>query len=183
MKKPSLKTISVFVLTILGSGVLQSVVAQRAVADIVPSYATTEQTIQGRIAGINGPYSISVRDDRGYLDSVSLHHGTVINPRGLTLAAGMQVTIYGYNGGSAFVANEIDTPYSSYYPQYYPRVRYGLYFGYPVYPYSYYGFGYYRFGHRPFGYRPFGYHRFGYGRSGWSRPGFGAYGRPHRGPK
>ncbi len=37
-----------------------------------------------------------------------MHQGTVINPTGLPLQNGMRVTIYGYNAGSTFAANEID---------------------------------------------------------------------------
>ena len=82
-------------------------------AQNVPSYArpNDEQTIHGRIRSVDGPFNISVADDNGYIDSVQLHQGTIINPTGLTLAAGMSVTIIGYNAGSVFQANEIDTPY------------------------------------------------------------------------
>lgn len=82
-------------------------------AQSVPSYArpNTEQTIHGRIRSIDGTFAISVDDDNGYIDSVQLHQGTIINPTGLTLAAGMSVTILGFNAGSVFQANEIDTPY------------------------------------------------------------------------
>ncbi len=68
-----------------------------------------------------------LRDDRGHVDNVRLHQGTVINPTGLTLASGMSVTIYGHNRGSVFAANEIDTPYHE---------RYAVY---PVPVYPYYG--------------------------------------------
>jgi hypothetical protein len=84
-----------------------------AAAQGVPSYAqpNSEQTIHGRIRSIESAFHISVIDEGGYIDSVQLHHGTVINPTGLTLAPGMSVTIIGYNAGSVFQANEIDTPY------------------------------------------------------------------------
>ena len=51
-------------------------------------------------------------DERGFVDNVDLHPGTIINPTGLTLAPGMVVSILGYNSGSDFTANEVDTPYS-----------------------------------------------------------------------
>ena len=90
-------------------------VAQEAptYAQGVPSYARpdTEQTIHGRIQSIDGTFNITVADDNGYLDSIQLHQGTIINPRGLTLEPGMSVTILGFNAGSVFQANEIDTPY------------------------------------------------------------------------
>ena len=80
----------------------------------VPSYATQDQQIHGRIASFDGGYNLQVRDDKGYLDNVQLHQGTVINPTGLTLAPGMVVSVNGYSQGSYFAANEIDTPYQLY---------------------------------------------------------------------
>lgn len=105
-----------------------------------PSYASDEESIHGRIASVTGRYDLQVRDDRGFIDSVSMHQGTVINPTGLALAPGMSVTILGRNRGRVFAANEIDTPYLSY-----PYLGYGPY---PVYPYGVYvepSFGF-RFG-------------------------------------
>ncbi len=88
----------------------------------MPTYARPyapngEETIHGRIDRFSGKYHIDVRDDRGFIDSVELHQGTVINPTGLALQPGMPVTIRGYNRGSTFAANEIDAPYP------YGRVR------------------------------------------------------------
>ena len=90
-----------------------------------PSYAVKMDTIHGRIVRFDGHYALTVRDDRGYVDSVTLHDGTVINPRGLRLAAGMSVTIIGRPGGSSLLAYEIDTRYHE--DGYYAP-------GYPVYP-------------------------------------------------
>jgi hypothetical protein len=100
-----------------------------------PSYATaqTDETIRGTIRSINGQYNISVRDERGFIDNVSLHQGTIINPTGLTLAPGQRVTILGHADGRTFAANEIDTPYLAAVPV-------------PVYPYGFYGY--------PYGYGP-----------------------------
>ena len=70
-----------------------------------------DQQIQGTISSINGAWNITVNDANGYRDSVELHQGTVINPTGLTLEPGMNVTIDGYGDGSNFEAMEIDTPY------------------------------------------------------------------------
>jgi hypothetical protein len=124
-----------------------------------PSYAqptppSNDDVIHGRVVSFDGAYALKVADDRGYIDSVQLRQGTIINPTGLTLAPGMTVTVRGVNQGSALVANQIDTPYDTYaampvYP-YYP---------YPVYPYPFgygprfslgigFGGGYY--GHRRF---------------------------------
>jgi hypothetical protein len=99
-----------------------------------PSYARPavngEETIQGRIASFDGKYHVQLRDDRGYVDNIELHQGTVINPTGLSLQPGMTVTIMGYNRGPVFAANEIDTPYLSYgalplYPAYSVGIGFG----------------------------------------------------------
>jgi hypothetical protein len=82
--------------------------------------------IKGAIASILGKYQIQVRDRRGYLDNVTLHDGTIINPTGITLQPGFRVTIYGRQSGDTFAADEIDTPYHyvqsqvSYFPAYEP---------------------------------------------------------------
>jgi len=84
-------------------------------AQEVPSYAVDaggqDQQIQGTVSAINGTWNITVSDANGYADSVELHQGTIINPTGLTLEPGMQVTIDGYADGPNFDALEIDTPY------------------------------------------------------------------------
>jgi hypothetical protein len=103
-----------------------------------PSYAKPanlngEETIMGRVNMYDGKYSLQVRDDRGFIDNVELHQGTIINPTGLRLQPGMTVTILGYNRGRAFAANEIDTPYQAYGYAAYP---------YPVYPAFSLGFGF-----------------------------------------
>ncbi len=79
-----------------------------------PSYATpvAGETISGHITAVTGKYTLELRDTRGFVDNVTLHPGTIINPRGLTLAAGMQVTINGANAGTTFTANQIDAPYT-----------------------------------------------------------------------
>ena len=89
-----------------------------AASQELPSYAAPahavpeDQQIRGRIASFDGGYNLTVRDERGFVDNVALHPGTIINPTGLTLAPGMTVSILGYNAGGAFAANEIDTPYT-----------------------------------------------------------------------
>jgi hypothetical protein len=128
-------------------------------AQDVPSYATPneEGQIRGRVTSFDGAYSLQVRDDKGYIDNVRLHQGTIINPTGLTLAPGMVVSVLGYNAGSYFSANEIDTPYTFYggFPYYQghpwnywgPTVSLGFFFGnvgwwhggYFGGPYRYYG--------------------------------------------
>ncbi len=119
-----------------GAAVLPLVVG----AQTLPSYArpgsgptTSGETIHGVIEAIQGPYRILIRDDRGFVDDVTLRQGTVINPRGLRLAVGMSVTIYGLAAGSTFSALEIDTPYD------YDTSPSGstYYGGYPAYDYGY----------------------------------------------
>jgi hypothetical protein len=102
----------------------------------VPSYSEDQAAayggdaqIHGRILSFDGAYSVQVRDEKGYVDNVQLHQGTIINPTGLTLQPGMVVSIMGYNAGPYFAANEIDTPYT-------------YYAGFPYYaghPWNYYG--------------------------------------------
>lgn len=92
--------------------------------------------IQGTIQSINGTWDITVLDNNGYVDNVVLHQGTIINPTGLTLAPGMNVTILGYANGDEFDANEIDTPYQ--YSQALPvPVYYGPGWWYPGFAYGY----------------------------------------------
>ncbi len=108
----------------------------------MPSYATSGgDTIRGTIASIDGKYALRVRDDRGFIDNVTLHDGTIINPTGLKLAPGQSVTIAGVPSGRTFVANEIDTPY----------VFYGYPYAYYPYPYGPYAVGL-RFGGPRFGF-------------------------------
>jgi invasion protein IalB len=107
-------------------------------AQATPTYARPaangEETIHGRISSFDGKYHLNVRDDRGFVDSVDLHQGTIINPTGLELQPGMTVTIAGFNRGRTFAANEIDTPYQAYgvVPFGYSPVSIGIGFG-PVY--------------------------------------------------
>jgi len=115
---------------------LAAVSALAAIALPVAAQAQTEDEIQGTIAAVTGQYSLQVNDSRGYVDNVGLGDGTIINPTGLTLAAGQTVTIYGEPDGDTFVANEIDTPYNTYgaapvavYPYYAPAVGIGIRIG------------------------------------------------------
>jgi hypothetical protein len=117
----------------------------------LPSYATGEESIRGRIATVEDKYHLQLRDDRGYVDNVSLHDGTIINPTGLRLSPGQSVTILGHNVGKTFEANEVDTPYANYGAV--PDYAYGYPYGYSPYPYRVYpefGIG---FRDRGFGFR------------------------------
>jgi hypothetical protein len=69
-----------------------------------------EQTIHGTIDSIDGKYVFTVRDGRVGLESVTIHRGTIIDPNGLQLKPGMQVTIWGRAVGRTFDAGEIDAP-------------------------------------------------------------------------
>jgi len=104
-----------------------------------PAPAPQDAQVRGRITNFDGQFALQVKDEKGYLDSVRLHPGTIINPTGLTLEPGMIVSILGYNAGSFFAANEVDTPYTYYggVPYYYghpwnyygPTIGLGFYFG------------------------------------------------------
>jgi len=106
-----------------------------ALAQDAPSYASpinagpADEQVHGRIVSFDGGYNLAVRDERGFVDNVQLHEGTIINPTGLTLEPGMIVNIMGYNAGQFLAANEIDTPYT-----YYSGVPY-----YAGHPWNYYG--------------------------------------------
>ena len=100
---------------LLGVAVAAAALITPAIASAqdIPAYASagTGQQIQGTISAINGEWNTTIADSSGYNDSVALHQGTIINPTGLTLEPGMNVTVDGYADGSNFDANEIDTPY------------------------------------------------------------------------
>ncbi len=126
----------VLAMTLAVAGLMLPVVASAQPSYAQPSNASSDETIQGRIASIDGTFNLSLSDDRGFVDSIELHQGTIINPTGLTLAAGMSVTITGYAEGSVFEANEIDTPYDYSGPAPVPTY-YGDGWWYPGYEYGY----------------------------------------------
>ena len=80
-------------------------------AQAAPGYGSDDETVRGTISSIEGKYTVYVRDQRGYVDTIHLHDGTIINPTGLELSPGQSVEIHGRTDGHAFDANEIDTPY------------------------------------------------------------------------
>jgi hypothetical protein len=75
----------------------------------LPSYAVTEEAIEGSILGLSGRYGLTLADVRGFSDSVTMHAGTIINPDGISLAIGQKVRILGHADGKTFDANEVDT--------------------------------------------------------------------------
>jgi hypothetical protein len=132
-KRTSLRALAACAAFVLGS--LAPAAAQTTA---LPSYAVpapSDQSISGVVTGFDGKYGLTVRDDRGYLDNVTLRDGTIINPTGVRLIEGMSVTIHGQPSGRTFLANQIDTPYVmspppsyvspyAYAPAYYPPVAY-----------------------------------------------------------
>jgi hypothetical protein len=174
-----------------------------AYAQPVPSYATQsapgyasrdDQQIHGTVASLDGKYRVYVRDDRGYVDTVELHDGTIINPTGIPLQPGMPVTIYGRANGNVFDANQIDAPndvsddsgpgdygydagpYAGYvnpYPYYSYYPAYAL--SYPAFISLGFGFGggYYGGGYYGRGYYGRGYNGHGGGYRGSFGPGYG----------
>jgi hypothetical protein len=74
----------------------------------LPSYARPVTTITGTIDDLPATYRLMLRDDRGYLDDVTLRKGTVIAPTGTRLRVGMRVKIHGHADGKTFDADEID---------------------------------------------------------------------------
>jgi hypothetical protein len=97
MKPRGQTTIIVMVLTLAVGALPLGAFAQSA-----------PETIHGQIAAVNGPDALQINDDRGFVDSVQLQPGAVINPRGTRLTPGMSVTISGVNRGTVFGANRID---------------------------------------------------------------------------
>jgi len=134
-----------------------------------PSYSSTEDVVRGQVVAFDGAYHLQVRDERGFVDNIMLHQGTIINPTGLRLSPGMSVTVRGVNRGNALDANQIDTPYTSYgaVPVYPYPVAVAPYFAYPYGAYPAFGFGY---GYAGYGYGPAFSIGIGIGPSyGWGR--------------
>jgi len=75
-----------------------------------PSDAANEEVIRGTITGFDGAYRMYVRDERGYVDTIGLREGTIINPTGIRLAEGQIVRVIGFAKGDTLVASRIDTP-------------------------------------------------------------------------
>jgi len=128
-------------LALSGAGVAQQAVPSYGTQPAVPSYGTPvarQEAIKGTLISFDGAYVLYMRDVRGYDDHVSLHQGTVINPTGIKLVEGMQVTIYGNANGPTFEAYRIDVSGPQDGGGYYPGASYGYDSGYG----SGYGYGY-----------------------------------------
>ncbi len=129
MRTMTAKAGTVLMAVLLAFGAAAPVAAQPP--GQVPSYARPAprgaETIHGTIASVIDAYHITVNDDRGFLDNVTLQRGTVIEPRGLRLEPGMVVTISGTNAGSSFVAMDIEAPGEFAAAQSYAADAYGAY--------------------------------------------------------
>jgi hypothetical protein len=95
-----------------------------AAAQEFPSYA---QSLGGaRLSGTvvrfaPGSYDLGLLDDRGFVDRIVLHRGTIIVPIGIDLVPGMRVSVVGHDAGTSFVANEIDRDDRRAQPAWYDR--------------------------------------------------------------
>ncbi|HYZ17119.1 MAG TPA: hypothetical protein VE591_11980 [Candidatus Acidoferrum sp.] len=76
------------------------------------AFGSMDQTVHGVVTSIDGRYGLMVRDDRSGMDDVMLHKGTIIEPKGLQLQPGMQITIAGHPRGGTFDANRIEAPHA-----------------------------------------------------------------------
>jgi hypothetical protein len=137
------------------TAILVAALTLPAMAAELPSYAqpsgatADEQSIAGTIDGFSGRYGMTLRDDRGYVDRLQLHPGTLILPTGLRLEIGMHVTIRGHADGDVFDVDEIDAPDAYASPGYGSSMPYAepVPYGFYGYPYGYYGY--------PYGYYPY----------------------------
>jgi hypothetical protein len=62
------------------------------------------------INSVDGKFGLTVRDNRGSLDRVTLHRGTIINPTGLQLEPGTTVSIIGHANSGTYDADTINAP-------------------------------------------------------------------------
>jgi hypothetical protein len=85
--------------------------ASPAGAQVAPAYGYPlgDRTLRGVVVRFKpGTYDLGLLDERGNVDEVALHDGTIIFPIGLTLQPGMRVRIRGAAANGAFRANLID---------------------------------------------------------------------------
>jgi hypothetical protein len=93
--------------TKLAAAVIAAVLGAAPLGALAQS-GDSQETITGSIASIEDADSLTVNDDRGYVDNIHLTNGAIITPRGVPLAPGMNVRIAGRNGGRAFEASSIE---------------------------------------------------------------------------
>jgi hypothetical protein len=77
---------------------------------LAAAVALPDHTVHGVITALHGKYELVIRDDHADDARVTLHRGTIIQPTGLRLEPGMQVTISGHPDGATFDAVEVDAP-------------------------------------------------------------------------
>ena len=75
-----------------------------------PGAGQDGHTLCALVSSIDGKYGLTVRDERGALESVTLHQGTIIDPTGFELKAGTPVYIVGSIVRGTFDADRIETP-------------------------------------------------------------------------
>jgi hypothetical protein len=80
-----------------------------AVPAQTPRYETHGETIRGTSVSVQDLNHISVADDRGFTDDVTLRPGAAVFSSGVRLQPGERVTIVGSNGGRTFLASRIAT--------------------------------------------------------------------------
>jgi len=79
-------------------------------AEPAGTMASVEGQIRGQILAQDHHGTLLVLDDRGMVDTVRLHAGTIIAPPSY-LEHDTYVSVLGYSSGADFNANEVDTPY------------------------------------------------------------------------
>ena len=93
-------------------------------AQDVPSFAQPlgDASLSGTVVRFApGNYDLGLLDDRGFIDRIVLHPGTIIMPVGIDLATGMRVSVIGRSGGAVFFANQIDRDDRRFQPAWYDR--------------------------------------------------------------
>ncbi|HTJ26482.1 MAG TPA: hypothetical protein VMA36_09970 [Candidatus Limnocylindria bacterium] len=68
----------------------------------------SDEHVQGVVADFDGQEHLTLRDDRGFIDDVSLGDQTRITPEGSRIVPGMRLALTGYNAGKWFDATAID---------------------------------------------------------------------------
>jgi hypothetical protein len=84
--------------------------ALTVVALVLPVAPPADTPFSGVITSIDGKSTLTVRDNRGALERVTLHKGTIINPTGLRLVPGTPVIVIGHANGGAYDADTVDAP-------------------------------------------------------------------------
>jgi hypothetical protein len=97
----------------LGSAALVAILGVPAGANAASVHAAAKpdtMTIRGVVSAIDGKWTLTVHDDRNFIENIALHPGTVIEPTGLRLEPGMRVSVLGYQDNANFDADKILGP-------------------------------------------------------------------------